>query len=180
VSVQLRPDEALEALQAVDAESAARWEALLCAATSAIGAELARHHDCIAGEATMQAGFGGLCVPMNPARPGQPFPDDWEHLDDGGRAEWEAEAERLEREAEEGPAKHDGTVNGWRLVLQSGRACYWFKAGVYVALRPGQEPSDGMGGWTRLDSLMKAKGEAADFIALQCNANGHLKGHGEA
>lgn len=71
MSVQLRPDEALEALQAVDAESAARWQAILCAATTAIGAELARHYDCISGDASMEgAAFGGLCVPMNPARAG--------------------------------------------------------------------------------------------------------------
>lgn len=96
MSVQLRIDEALEALQLVDPDSAARWEAILCAATTAIGAELARIHDCKAGEATMQgAAFCGICVPMSPKRPGQPFPEGWDHLDDGGREEWEAEAEEL-------------------------------------------------------------------------------------
>lgn len=89
MSVQLRPDEALEALQAVDPESAARWEAILCAATTAIGAELARHHDCISGEATMDGiAFGGICVPMNPARADQPLPEGWEMFDDGAPDEW--------------------------------------------------------------------------------------------
>lgn len=96
MSVQLRPDEALEALQAVDPDSAARWEAILCAATTAIGAELARYYDCEAGEAEMMgAGFGGICVPMNPRRPDQPLPDGWEIFDDGAPGEWEAECERL-------------------------------------------------------------------------------------
>lgn len=101
MSVQLRPDEALEALQAVDPESAERWEAILCAATTAIGAELARHFDCVSGVATMEgAAFGGICVPMNPARHDQPLPDGWDLLDGGARGEWEAACERLAAEGE--------------------------------------------------------------------------------
>ena len=103
MSVQLKADEALELLELADAQSAARWEVLLCAAVSAMGAELARIHDCEAGAATMQAGFGGLCVPLNPKHPGQPLPDGWADFEfmRGEAEEWEAEAKRLAAELEE-------------------------------------------------------------------------------
>lgn len=86
-----------------DLDCASRWEAILCNATTAMGAELAKHHNCIAGIATFELGFGGICVPINPADSETPFPDDWDHLDTGGREEWKCEQERLKAEALDGP-----------------------------------------------------------------------------
>lgn len=118
MSVQLRPDEALEALQAVDPESAARWEAILCAATTAIGAELARHYGCVSGEATMEGvGFGGICVPMNPARSDQPLPEGWDAFDDGAPSEWEYACALLAQEEQEGKPMLDfGDYTGDAMV----------------------------------------------------------------
>ena len=103
MSVQLRPDEALEALSEVDWQSAERWRAILCAATSAMGAELAKHYGCESLEASCESvAFGGICVPILPGHENQPFPVELSKFDDGGAAEWADDCRRLAEQSNMG------------------------------------------------------------------------------
>lgn len=83
MSYQIKLDEALEALQAVNPDLARPLENILCAAGDAIGVLLAEALDIEAGECTMQGmAFAGICLPLNPRYQDQPLPDALEGLDD--------------------------------------------------------------------------------------------------
>lgn len=93
MATQMKLDEMLEALQAIVPEKAERFEAILCATGTEMASILAQHHDCEHGEATMEGvAFAGICAPFMPRYRNQPFPEEWEMFDDGGREEWEEEA----------------------------------------------------------------------------------------
>lgn len=93
MSMQMKLDEMLEALQALDTDKAERFDAILCATGTEMASIIAQHHDCDHGEATMEGvAFAGICAPFMPRYQNQPFPKGWEMFDDGGREEWEAYA----------------------------------------------------------------------------------------
>lgn len=65
------------------------------------------------------------------------------------------------------------------LVLNTTRGVYWrTPAGLYVAAGAhvgAEEIGRRVGGYARLDSLMRLRGERPDLIAAHCTADGHAK-----
>lgn len=93
MSLQMKLDEAQEALGLIGSPAAAAFERALCAIGDAMGEELARLLDCDAGSATQEGkAFAGLCFPLQPRYRDQPFPAGFDYFDDGGRDDWEEQA----------------------------------------------------------------------------------------
>lgn len=93
MSLQLRIDEIQHALALINHPAAAAFERAMCGLADAMAAELAIHFDMVAGEAEQAGtGFAFCCVPFQPSKAGQPFPDVLEQFDDGGREDWEEHA----------------------------------------------------------------------------------------
>lgn len=66
------------------------------------------------------------------------------------------------------------------LICSTARANYWSTPNGYQATAPdvGTAPPESAGGYARLDSLMKLKGQRADTIAKYCDTAGLWKGEG--
>lgn len=68
----------------------------------------------------------------------------------------------------------------WRLIGFMARACYWLsRSGIYRATLSGNPPT-GEHGYTRLDSLMKLKGESPSMIANYCDESGQSRANWKA
>jgi hypothetical protein len=94
MSLQLRIDELQEALANAGHPGADSFERALCGIADAMAVALGAHYGIDVGDNAEQHGkaFAGICVPFHPAWRGQPFPDDLEQFDDGGRDDWDAQA----------------------------------------------------------------------------------------
>lgn len=69
-----------------------------------------------------------------------------------------------------------------RLIVEGSRSSYWVKAdGFYIAdsrMAEADAIAARVGGYPRLDSIMKLKGERPDFIAAHCDERGRFKESG--
>lgn len=88
MSLQLKIDEMLTALQKVDQQSFEAFRETAETLATQLGAALAeRIPNITAGEANFEdLDLGGLCCPIRPVDPEQPIPEPLQGLDDSG---WE-------------------------------------------------------------------------------------------
>jgi len=86
MSIQLRPDEALEVIERIgNADSFQYYRTRLEQLTGEMGIYITDHTPTTCGRATFEGlAFGGLCVPIGPLRENQPIPEVLQGIDDGG------------------------------------------------------------------------------------------------
>lgn len=90
MSIQLKTDEMLEIIGAIDVERAAALQKRLEALATEMAQFIGHHFDCEYGDATFEGtAFAGTCAPFNPKRVGQELPECFAHYDEGG--DWEAD-----------------------------------------------------------------------------------------